>query len=300
MKNIKKLGLIAFVALFGLSSCLKDKDFNDQKVGLDLTKSPKIIEIVQAPEADVVFNVSTSPLTQTMITIATGANVTEDVSVTLVKDDNLVTAAGYGVLASTAYTIGSLTVTIPKGKNSVDVPITVKNTASLLGTNFALGFKLGAISNPSFNQSSRYNTVVCPIIVQNQYAGMYNVTGSRYNYTGAIAYNFPGPIPAGAAVLAHPAVKEMFTIDANTSEIGVAGLAGLNYYYQITVPPGSTGSSEINCPLAFNSQFNLDNSGIEIKKCTYVPDTKTFSVVIRYLNSGGNTRIMVEQFVKQP
>jgi hypothetical protein len=296
MKKYLLLFAIAIPTMF--SSCLKDKNITDKLYGSDGIGSVKVVEIKQAPEGNVVFNVSTTPLNNTLLTITAGADVTEDLTVTLVKDDALVTAASYAVLPAAEYSVGSLSLVIPKGKSTASLTIKLNNSASLLGTNYALGYKISNISNSTYTASTNYKTVVCPIIVQNQYAGMYDVTGARYNYTGAVAFPYPGPIPAGFTQLAHPTVKEMYTVDANTSEIGVAGLAGLGYYYEITVPPGSTG--EVVCPTTYSPLFLTDNSGIELKKCTYNTATQTFSIVLRYLNSGGNTRIMVEEFTKKP
>jgi hypothetical protein len=296
----KYLLLFAFAIPTLLTSCLKDKNLTDKVYGTLGAGDIKVVEIKGAPEANVIFNVSTTPLNATLLTVNAGTEVKEDLSVTLVKDDALVTAAGYLVLAASEYSVSSLTVVIPKGKSSATIPIKLNNSASLLGTNFALGYKISSISNSSYSPSENYKTIVCPIIIQNEYAGEYEVTGARYNYTGAVAYPYPGPIPAGFTQIAHPPTKEMYTINATTSEIGVAGLAGLDYYYIITVPAGSTGVVNCLTTTTYSSTFLTDNSGIELKQCTYNTDTKTFDIVIRYINSGGNTRIMVEKFVKKP
>lgn len=299
MNKINKLIALSAFVLICFSSCLKDKDYVDQKVGLDLSNSPKIVQILEGPEKDVVYNVSTSPLTEKMFTVNTGANVDKDLSVTLVMDNALATTAGYTILASSNYTLGSLTVVIPKGSNSVTIPLTIANTASLLGTSNALGFKIGSISDASYTVSANYKEIVCPIVVQNEYAGMYNVTGARYNYTGNISYSYPGPVPAGFGLVALAPTKELFTVNATTSQIGVAGLVTLGYSYIITVPPGSTGNTDIVCPTTFTPLFLSDNSGIQLKLSTYNPATKTFKVVLKYTNGSGNDRIMIETFVKQ-
>jgi hypothetical protein len=282
-----------------LSSCLKDKNLTDKQYGLLGVDEIKVVQIQEAPQKNAVFNVSTTPLTVTALTVSTGIDVLNDVTVTLVKDDALVIAAGDSVLPASKYTIASLSVTIPKGKRSATLPITIGNTAVLLGTSYALGFKIVSTSDASYGISTNYKTIVVPIVVQNEYAGMYDVTGGRYNYTGAVSYTYPGPLPAGSTFVGLSPTKEMFTVDANTSEIGVAGLVTLGYSYRVTVPPGSTGSSDIICPTTFTPLFLSDNSGIELKLSTYNPATKTFNFVLRYLNGSGNARIMVEKFVKQ-
>jgi hypothetical protein len=309
MIKINKLLAIASLGILSLTSCLKDKEYVDQKVGLDVSKSPKVVQILEAPSKDVVLNVSTTPLVGQLLTITAGADVTEDVTVTLAMDNTGILAAD--ILPAAEYVLpATLAVTIPKGKNSASLPITLKNTQGLLGTAYELGFKITAVSNSSYAISRDYKSMIAYFIIKNAYAGTYNVvSGGRYNCTGpTVNWVFPqNPTTVSnyASFVSVGSTKEVETIDANKCRIGIVNLGGgtFQYYYDVTIPPGSTGIVDLKPTLIFSNNFLTQTSNRNLQHFTYNHDTKTFTFGMDYNNNlvpaSGNVRIDYEVLTKQ-
>lgn len=309
MNKINKFFAISALGILSLTSCLKDKDYFNNKVGLDTNNSPKVVQILEAPSKDVVLNVSTSPLVGELLTITTGANLTEDVTVTLVMDNSAIAPAD--VLPAVEYTLpASLAVTIPKGKNSATLPITIKNSQGLLGTAYQLGFKITGVSNPNFNISRDYKSVTANFIIKNAYAGTYSVTaGGRYNMSGpTVNWTYPQNPTTVSNFLSFASVgstKDVATIDANRCEIGIVNLGGgtFNFRYIVTIPPGSSGIVDLKPTLAFSPSFLSGTSNRNVQVFTYDHNTKTFTIGMDYNNnatpSSGFVRIDYEVLVKQ-
>jgi Domain of unknown function (DUF1735) len=309
MIKINKLLVPASLAILSLTSCLKDKEYVNQQVGLDVSQSPKVVQILEAPSTDVVVNVSATPLVANLLTITAGADVKQDVTVTLALDNGAIAPAD--VLPAAEYVLpATLTVTIPKGKNSASLPITLKNTQNLLGTAYELGFRITAVSNSEYSISNGYKSTIAYFIVKNAYAGTYNVVaGGRYNCTGpTVNWIFPQDPTAVsnyASFVSVGSTKEVETIDANKCRIGIVNLGGgtFLYNYEVTIPPGSTGIVDLKPTLVFSANFMAQTSARNLQHFTYNHDTKTFTFGMDYNNNAvpasGNVRIDYEVLTKQ-
>ncbi len=205
MKNILKLTFLAFVVL-GLVSCLKDKDYDNNVVGLNLDSAPKIIELAVSPNsAAKTKTVGINAVNQVVdvdiatVRLAAAEPAAEDITVildttqsaTIINDYN--TANGATVvrmpLAIHSF-VNGVKVVIPKGKREANVIIKANaNDLGLINV-YGIGFKIASISNPGYVISGNFNSFLSMISVKNAYDGRYQVDFTNYHpasnpgYTG--------------------------------------------------------------------------------------------------------------------
>ena len=150
-------------------------------------------------------------------------------------------------------------------------------------------------------------------LIGNPLAGKYNLVGTRYNYTGTVAYAGPtGPttpnIPAGfgsTTNLTALSPKSASPVDGQTITMSFSNLGfgtAFGYGYLIT---GNATFSAIT--LGWNDAFVSGDSNIDGFIMSYVPPSPpqkpAFRVVTHYNNNptpgAGNDRIIDEAFVHQ-
>src|SRR5688572_10361744 len=100
MKRISLILLSSLSLVF--TSCLKDENIDDMKYGMAGLEDRPLVEFPNSPRTTTPLNASTTDTTFNLITIRLNepAPASEDVKVTLVPNDALVTAAGYAVAPS--------------------------------------------------------------------------------------------------------------------------------------------------------------------------------------------------------
>lgn len=181
MKKYYSIALLAIIALF-FSSCLKDKNIDDQVYGLKGLEDTKLAELVSAPYKVISLIASDNDTTFTLVNVHLNSAkpADNDLTVTLMIDQallddyNLNNGTSYIVPPSSAYTFDNLTVTIPKGSRDGFLKITTKPN-SLSGPDYAFAFSIGSISDPSFVISKNYKNIVTVVGVKNIYDGNYNL-----------------------------------------------------------------------------------------------------------------------------
>lgn len=302
MKLFKiKSAVVALAAIaLGLTSCLKDKDYEDgiiQSVSPNGT-TPSIVEI-KLTAGDVSnfliasFDNSDNDTVVSLVPInlATKDPAPQDLHVTVVANQSLVD--DYNEANGTDYADPSAlitiedggVVTIPKGSRTAFVKVKFKPSA-FLGTTWAAGFEITDIQEQGFDVSGNLNKGIVAIVIKNAYEGSYTTTGFLYHPSS----------PRGIAD-----TKYISTVDANTVAVDLGDLGGsgyqawiyvdpVTYKLTITAAPGAAGApyTQFDAALpASNPGYTPQWSGSAQCNNTYDPATKTFYVRYGYVGSTG-------------
>ena len=309
MKTIS-IPLVCF--LFVLSSCLKQS--NEVVYPGNVDNSKRIVSIALSPIGDnfrkLFIEKRTTEQTIDFIPVALPVGVIAETDLFVVLDTSFAKVTVYNAVQGTSFSrpdptkfsIVNKTVLIPKGQNMgyMQIRLTPNN---FLGGTFALGFSIVGVSNGYTIAQNNASSAVTAFTLMNPFEGNYTNTGARYDYYGGpYYYNGSGPVPPYTFAHNLGGIKFGSTLDQKTTEFDFSNLGSntaFNYRYVVTVPVGTTGTTNVTVPLTFSTTFLLANSGIQILVSTYNPSTKTFHFVISYLNqpSGGNQRIIDETLV---
>lgn len=267
---IKKLLTITVGASVLLTSCLKDKNItDDRKYGMEGISDVKLVEIVETPSKTYALDYRDVDTSFTLFTIHLNSEkpAEQDINVTLTINDQIVddynadNGTAFEVAPSPIYSLGNLTVTIPKGSREASVVINT-NPADLSLGEYALGFTLSSVSAPGIVVSKNYSNLFVYLGVKNKYDGKYTLNGKFYHPTQSPNYgaftmdaemhttsptkvklyipDFEGyyaPGLFGGALNAFGAQEPEFTIDPTTNKVTVQnGYVGAVTFY--TMAPG--------------------------------------------------------------
>lgn len=204
MKN--KLLTISFSTLLFLSSCLKDKDYEDQKYGTQSTDATKLVTFLNAknlPTAEKSsdsislggdVNVSAQNQVSTLINVTLESTIPSpvDVRVKIVVNPSIKPST-FSTLPIGTFSIPS-EIIIPAGSRQVNVPITFTNTTTYsLTTTYALGLELVSVNGGGFQVASNRNKIVVAFSVKNQYDGKYSFKGYAFRANDpSLTGNFTG------------------------------------------------------------------------------------------------------------
>jgi hypothetical protein len=172
---------LALVSL-GMTSCLKDKPYDDQQIQSTRPEQAyKIIEMgISATDASnfVTLSYDNSNKDTTVdlvpIRLASAPNgAPEDINVTvalkpqLVDDHNTATGDAYNVPSSTLVSIVNQNniVTIPKGSNTGFLKVKF-NPSALAGNDWALGFAITNVDKTGYNISGNFNSGIVAIEIK--------------------------------------------------------------------------------------------------------------------------------------
>lgn len=187
MKKIILSSLLA-TAVF-ISGCLKDKDFDNLKLGIPET-GVKGVGFKSASNS-LALNANSTP--QTIVSIIVGLNApttsATPINYTVVAAPTLI-PTGVTLLPASAYTF-SATGTIPAGQYFDTLEVVIPN-ASVLDPNQTYGFGLSITStDPGFVVIANSNNTVVTFNVKNKYDGKYSVTGSMVHVNPLWTGNYP-------------------------------------------------------------------------------------------------------------
>jgi hypothetical protein len=207
----------------GLTSCLKDKGYDNGQYGVNGPAS-KAVSIPQATSSPIAFSVDAITTAQSInaptVNLETPNVAAEDVTVTLVVDQSLL-PNGVVPMPATAFNMTSLTLVIPAGSRTATAKINIPN-ASILNPNnkYGIGFKIASVSPAGYAIASNLKSVVISFSIKNKYDGVYNLRGYHnrnspdytipYNVTvhmittGPSSVVFFYPDPPGPDTYAHP------------------------------------------------------------------------------------------------
>ena len=183
----KLLFFLLAASAFFLSSCLKDKRFDDNEIGVqDLGSSPKGILF---PIDSVSFSVNSSFTPATFNTISVSLNgpskPTTDTKFTIAVDPSKI-PAGSTLLPASSYTFESSYV-IPAGSEDVVIKFTLLNPGILdPNIRYGLAFTITSVDN-GYIVSQTKKTVKINFSIKNKYDGRYRLSG-RHNRA---PLNFP-------------------------------------------------------------------------------------------------------------
>ncbi len=187
MKRLNITIMVFFMAsALLLIGCLKDKDYEAGLRGINIDENMRIIEIPGPSDGfinvDLLGSDNDTVVNAVLIRLASAKLAAQDIQVTVALDPAAVDAynnshgTSYVVPAASQYSIPSLTVTIPKGEREAYISLSTKPN-NLLGAEYALGFKVQRVSDPSVKVSGNFNTQVVGLTIRNQYDGSYRFRG---------------------------------------------------------------------------------------------------------------------------
>jgi hypothetical protein len=307
--NFLKTFQFLFAALIVVmaTGCLKDKDFDNNKYGINnpagqpkgvLFQQSKVdADGVQIPNTFGLEGVSTPQSVETLVKIAADNAATRDVHVKIVLNSSLITGTGLTELSSTYYTIPTLDVVIPAGQKNVLFKVVIPNALIVDPSKvYALGFTIQSVDG-DYTVAANSKDVVLGIAIKNQYDGSYHSTGYFYH-------------PSSPRTLDE--VKTLPTIDANTVSAYLGDLGTSGYISYLTVDPATNKVTIKAAPGAqgapytqFDGGLPTTNPGYTAKwdksaQCnnTYDPATKTFYLRYGYVGGTG-WRVTEEVLVKQ-
>lgn len=226
---MKKISVIVSLMAFVFTSCLKDENITNRKYGTEgigegrlvLFPTSRVTTTLVSSNKDTTFRLVTVRLAETN-------PAAEDIQITLVPNNALVTAAGYSVAPASAYTLSGLTVTIPKGQREGYVNISTK-TANLSAATYGFGYTISSISNPAYVISATGKNFLAVLPVKNKYDGKYTMTGTIVD-------------AAAPAITAKPSAEvQLWTVDGTSVLMYNSGAA---FASQTTLFPIYSGGSE--------------------------------------------------------
>ncbi|MGB8194217.1 MAG: DUF1735 domain-containing protein [Chitinophagaceae bacterium] len=290
MKLLNVKMLLAFAALIVIGTgCLKDKDYDDGRIGINIDKSLKFVEIAGPSSGfmnvDLVGSPTDTSVDLVLVRLASDAPADKDIQVTLALDPGLVTAynadhgTNYTVPTASQYTLPSLTVTIPRGERQASLRLTAKPN-NLFGGEYALGLRIASVSDASVKISGNWNAQVVGLTIRNKYDGIYTVvSGTVTRYSNPTTVENPSTLNGPLA--GNPDVT-MTTAGANTvvitglqwragSNSGVGGIDGL----RATVDPATN-------LVTMTATGNATLANWAGKENRYDPATKTFYLAFRW------------------
>lgn len=193
MKKLVLNALLFSAVTFTLSSCLKDKGFDNYDYGInDPDTAPPGVGFTFGTKAknDVGLEVSTDPQTTNdllIVNLLAGNPAASDVQVTL-SDNTTALLAAYNAANGTSilplptalYSVPG-TLTIPQGQRFAQVPLNVSSTTTLDPNNqYAVGISITDVTG-GYRIASNMDDLFIIISVKNQYDGKYNVKGKFYH-----------------------------------------------------------------------------------------------------------------------
>jgi len=222
MKKIFIQSAFLVGAMAVLTSCLKDKGWENGEYGVDASNSAKVVSLPQSQEGISVFSLNADPPTEdidaVLVQLASSEPAKEDVNVTLVKDMSLVAAynnanfTNYIEMPSNTYQIlnpGGLTVTIPKGQHQAWLKVKVIKANFDFTQSYAIGFSIGASTGGNVI-SGNYKSMILAITVKNKYDGLWTMNGTLVDVTTATLTAYPNaPV---AFVTAGPSKVTMYNL----------------------------------------------------------------------------------------
>lgn len=191
MKKLPLLFLLFATLLITITGCLKDKDFENQKYGIQINEV-KAVAFPQAPKSPVVVGITgqADPLTVAgpFITLEGSGVPSADVHVKLEFSDASVTEKGLTLLPAGSYSLNTMEPTIKAGETFTrELEITVLKSNELdPSIKYGVGIKI-ASADQGYNIPSNSGVVVIGFTIKNKYDGVYQLKG----YHNRTPYTFP-------------------------------------------------------------------------------------------------------------
>lgn len=322
MKKILSI-FLSLVAVLTLSSCLKDKGFENQEYGIKeggILDEPfvqilgggleKFDFALVKPDATDPLNTADT-LSFKVFYVNNGKPADKDVKITLAVNPSAIASYNavsgnrqYTALPDSTFMFSKKTVTVKAGQSFSEDVIIIYNPQKINpSVNYMIPISIvdaQGIKISSNNSTIYYHIILTP---SNLLKGDYSVVGTRYNYTGSVSFNGnPANIPTPTGTVVIPSPKTAVAIDGDRVSIDFSNLGGapFNFKYVITQ---LNNFSNIN--VDYNTDFKDGNSSIKTYLISYVSpigQKAKFRIITHYNNNpagGGNDRIIDEFFTQQ-
>ncbi len=289
---MKKVILSSAISILILAtSCLKDKKFDDQKLGIPNTEVkgvsfPQSKDLLTATKASDTISVGTdvnstaSSQTNSLIVIALESEypATTDVKVNVALKPSLVPST-YAQLPAGTYSIPA-TVTIPAGQKTAKLVITFSNTTTYsLTSTYAIGVTITSVDG-GFVVAANSKDIVAAFAVKNQYDGVYDYKGYALRANDpTLTGNFCCLEREFLTTSATSIIMDDLLAWGNGAGIGI-GIPSLNVDPITNGVTWSSSGGAINLP-GYNSR--------------YVPATRTFYVACTW-GAGPAARQSIDTF----
>ena len=197
MKKISLLTPLLFIFLLLLSGCLKDKGFEDQQYGINISEL-KAVSFPQASSSPIMGSINSQTTASTVqgpyITLEQSSKATAPVTATLQENNDLVTAEGFTILPAGTYTISTTSPVIATGENFSDkVIITIPNSTLLDPTKiYGVGLIISAVDQ-GYTIASNSKSIVMAFSIKNKYDGVYKL---KFRTVGWAAYGIADGVSA--------------------------------------------------------------------------------------------------------
>jgi hypothetical protein len=292
--------LISLLALFlslgiGMVSCLKDKDYDDGLIQSTHGSSPRMIEVKLTASSATNFLVLAvdavdrdTTLNFIPINLSTSGPATEDLNITLVQKNSLVT--DYNTVHNTSYQVppasmftvintGNI-VKIAKGTNTGYLQLKY-NPIDYVGQDWALGYEISAVDKSGYTISGNLSTGIVAIVAKNEYDGEYDVEGYFDHPTAAREIHQE---------------EHLATSGPKSNKKTLGDLTGTNVI--LTINPNNTVTVTPGPGTSGTTASVANISGDPIYNNRYDPVTKTYWLKYGYPNPGP-TRIITEKVTLQ-
>lgn len=181
--------ILLATGVFTLSSCLKDKGFDDGIYGIKEPDKGKVVELpgsisngeeVTSIALDFLPGIQNVDLAE--VNIAADQPVASDVKVTLTPNPSLISAynsvhgTAYEPLPTAAYVIDTYDVIVKKGSRSAFLVVKLNASALDLSKAYALGFSIASASGDNgLVISDNFRNALYSVAVKNKYDGVYQL-----------------------------------------------------------------------------------------------------------------------------
>jgi len=187
----------------------------------------------------------------------------------------------YTLMPTDFYTIGSLTITIPAGKNLVNVPIMVTTSGFDLATHYVIPFK---IIDGGGQQISNYNTTMFFVIPKNQWDGIYVDNGYSLRLGDAVRTgNFTGT--KIALITAGPNSVNWSPVWADGSGVGGVGTPTITINPDNTITNTSSANGTWTNATGYNNVYDPVNHVFYISTVWSSPGTRATTDTLTYSGS---------------
>ncbi len=287
--KIITLSSLAMVSLLALTSCLKDKEYDNSTYGINLDKGDNAIIFSNAPKKSIGINLTGTTTTYSLILLSASSldAPTQDIQVTVAEKPSLVTAANLTPLPPGTLVAVTGT-TFKKGLIQDTLRITFNSTLALdLAKTYGLGLTLTSASG-GYKTAGTGNDILISINIKNAYDGNYHAVGYFYHPSAPRAIDRTVTLATVGEKVSSTNLGDLanpisLTVDANNN-VTVADLNG-----NVGVGP-TTSLSALPSPY---TPFAGSNPTIYTNK--YDPATKTF--YLRYGYQGGSGPRTVEEIL---
>jgi hypothetical protein len=311
MRKISSILVLSATLLVAGTGCLKDKGFEDQKYGIQVSET-RGVALIQAAKSPLSVGVERVSAAQTIagpvVTVEQPEKASSDVKVKLELDNALVTAEGLTPLPAGSFTISTLDPVVKAGTTiSEDVKVTFADVKTALdpSVKYGIGFKI-AQADQGYQIAKNLKEVVIAVVVNNPYAGTYTVTGYFFHPTGPRAIDDVKTLSTVSPTIVRAQHSDLyddylfdFSVEDGTNKLinyvprGLTPSGAQSGFMSMDVPFATTAPTPPGVAPWVHSTYNN----------TYDPATKTFWMHYGYgsgaSSQGGYTRQVYEKWVRK-